>query len=242
MLAPNERIDYNGSKGTERTPDFAAELPSDFENFHSVMQDAGPQSAEKFLEAYNDPAGRKKLENDYRVIDSVKVDVGEVSKREILELDDKVFTEKMEGFNSRLKSSGNIAGAYLDGDVSTMYYAHSKISNIPDKYHGTGEIVLIKDNRRFECVDVKKADGSIRTDTCFDTEAKLFEYFAELYKIRPFKTLTMYSERGMCPSCRYVMRQFMAAFPNVKVNVISNKNIEGDVWKNKRKAYLEGTK
>ena len=239
MLAPNARIDYNGSKRTERAPDFAPELPSDFESFHSVMQDAGPQDAESFLAAYNDPAGRKKLENDYRVIESIKTDAGYVSNRDALELDDKVFTEKMEGFKSKLKSSGNIAGAYLDGDMSTMYYAHSLLSKNGSGYLGNAILATIKSNPRYKYIDVKKSDGSVRQGTKNDTEAKLIEFFADLYEAKPFHSITMYSERGMCPSCRYVLEQFIAEHPDVQVNVISNKLGEGDVWKNKRKQYME---
>ena len=242
MLAPNERIDYNGGKRTERAPDFAAELPSDFESFHDIMQDAGPQDAESFSAAYNDPESRKKLENDYRVIESIKTDAGYVSNRDALELDDKVFTEKMEGFGSKFKRRGNIAGMYLDGDVDTMYYAHSLLSENDNGYKGDGNLIKKKDELHFEYIDVRKKDGTIRTGTENDTEAKLIEYLEDLYEVRPFHSVTMYSERGMCPSCRYVLEQFMMEHPNVQVNVISNKFVEGDVWKTRRKRYMEESK
>ena len=67
--------------------------------------------------------------------------------------------------------------------------------------------------------------------TWFDTEAKLFEYFADLYEMKPFKSITMLSERGMCKSCQGVMEQFQKQFPDVTINVVSNKKIEGNVWK-----------
>ena len=241
MLVPNGRIDYNGGKSIERTPDFSPELPSDFESFHSVMQDAGPQSEEEFRAAYNNPESRKKLEKDYCVIESIKTDAGHVSKRDVLELDNKVFTEKMEGFKGKLKRSGNIAGAYLDGDMSTMYYAHSHLSISDYGYDGTGTLIKRKEKPYFNYIDVKKSDGTIRSNTDEDTEAKLIEYLEELYTEKPFHSVTMYSERGMCPSCKYVLKQFMQKHPDVEMNVISNKLGEGDVWKNQRKKYMEET-
>ena len=230
MLAPNEWIDYNGSKRTERAPDFAPELPSDFKSFHDVMQDAGPQSEEKFLEDYNDPAGRKKLEREYWAVGNCKVDIGHATNKEIAGLDGIVFEEKCENFNNKLKNRGNIAGAYIDGNMNEMYYGHSKISKYASSYTGKSTLVLLSGNRRYKYMDVQKADGGVRTNTFLDTEAKLIEYFAALYEVRPFHSITMYSERGMCPSCMSVVRQFMAEHPGVQVTVISNRRGEGNVW------------
>ena len=231
MLAPNERIDYNGSKRTERAPDFAAELPSDFESFHDVMQDAGPQDAESFLAAYNDPESRKKLEREYWAVGNCKVDIGRATNKEIAGLDGIVFEEKLGKFKSSFKKSGNIAGAYLDGNINVMYFAHSKISNSDNGYTGNATLVKKKDKLHFHYIDVPAKDGTMRSGTENDTEAKLIEYFDDLYRERPFNSITMYSERGMCPSCRYVLEQFLMKHPNVKVTVISNKRTIGNVWK-----------
>ena len=72
-----------------------------------------------------------------------------------------------------------------------------------------------------------------RGGTDEDTEAKLFEFFADHCKDKNIKTITMLSERGMCDSCKGVMEQFKQEYPNIEVNVISNKRVEGDVWKNR---------
>ena len=74
-------------------------------------------------------------------------------------------------------------------------------------------------------------DGTMREETYNDTEAKLFEFFADLYETNPFKKICMLSERGMCGSCKGVMQQFKELYPDVEVNVISNKRVEGNVWK-----------
>ena len=71
----------------------------------------------------------------------------------------------------------------------------------------------------------------MREKTHLDTEAKLFEYLADLYDEKPFTRIDMLSERGMCDSCKGVMEQFRKEHPEVVINVISNKRVEGDVWK-----------
>ena len=163
-----------------------------------------------------------------------KIDSGHLSSTEILDLDSTVYNEKRGNFNSAYKRSGNIAGAFLDGDMQTMYYAHSSLDKKTALYKGVGNLVLLKDHPRFSYINVPKYDGTIRINTWNDTEAKLFEYFADLYEIKPFKSITMLSERGMCDSCRGVMKQFQEQFPDVTINVISNKQVQGNVWRYRR--------
>jgi len=141
--------------------------------------------------------------------------------------------EKGLQFTSKYKRSGNIAGAYIDDDFDNMYYAHSAVSTKADSsgYKGTGKLVLLKEARRFKYIAVRREDGTIREGTHNDTEAKLFEFFADLYETTPFKKICMLSERGMCDSCKGVMQQFKELYPDVEVNVISNKRVEGNVWK-----------
>ena len=141
--------------------------------------------------------------------------------------------EKGLQLTSKYKKSRNIAGAYIDDNFESMYYAHSAIADEEDSrgYKGTGKLVLLKETRRFKYIDVPKMDGTIRKETYNDTEAKLFEFFADLYETNPFKKICMLSERGMCDSCKGVMQQFKELYPDVEVNVISNKRVEGNVWK-----------
>ena len=127
--------------------------------------------------------------------------------------------------------------SFIDRERKKAYYLNSKISDISKatKYRGSSELVLLKEAPRFIYKDVPCKDGGVRTNTDQDTEAKLFEFFADLYERKPFKSITMLSERGMCESCQGVMEQFKKAFPEVEINVVSNKIIEGDVWKHRRK-------
>lgn len=205
-----------------------------FERYSAVLKENVPDSLDEFLKIkYNDPEKWKTLKRQYRFVNQCKIDSGNFSTDEILRFDKKVIYEKRLKFTSGFKRSGNIAGAYIDDDFDNMYYAHSAISKVEDSrgYKGTGKLVLLKEARRFKYIDVPKMDGTIRKETYNDTEAKLFEFFADLYEASPFKKICMLSERGMCDSCKGVMQQFKELCPDVEVNVISNKKVEGNVWK-----------
>ena len=205
-----------------------------FERYSAVLKENVPDSLDEFLKIkYNDPEKWKTLKRQYRFVNQYKIDSGNFSTDEILRFDKKVIYEKRLKFTSGFKRSGNIAGAYIDDDFDNMYYAHSAISKVEDSrgYKGTGKLVLLKEARRFKYIDVPKMDGTIRKETYNDTEAKLFEFFADLYEASPFKKICMLSERGMCDSCKGVMQQFKELYPDVEVNVISNKKVEGNVWK-----------
>lgn len=195
-----------------------------------------PDSFEGFQRLkYNTPEKWNRAKAQYRILNSYKIDAGELSRTKILRLDNTVITEKRTKFTSNFKNRGNIAGAYLNGDSTAMYYAHSALSESGKGYKGTAELVLLKEQRRFSYIDVMTSAGTMQSGTWNDTEAKLFEHFADLYDTEPFKSITMLSERGMCDSCKGVMAQFQALHPDVKVNVVSNKKVEGNVWKHRRR-------
>lgn len=206
-----------------------------FERYRAVFGEKVPASIEEFQKMKQDDADRWEiLKTQYRIVNQYKADSGEFTADEILEMDNRLITEKRQNFTSKYKRSGNIAGAYVDQDY---YLAHSDIPN-PERakgYKGNGRLVTLRENRIFQYIDVEKDDGSIRTGTFHDTEAKLFEEFAAMYKDKPFKSVTMISERGMCDSCKGVMEQFKELFPDVEVRVISHKKVEGDVWKYRRR-------
>ena len=212
---------YNLSTDREQFSRYKATLkelfPSKFEDFQKIK--------------YGDPELWKSLKAKYRIVNQYKIDSGDLGVEEILRLDDVVITEKRTMFTSKFKKSGNIAGAYIDGDKSNMYFAHSRLLDSAKGYKGKSNLVLLKDNRRFSYINVIDSNNSLRINTHLDTEAKLFEYFADLYEKKPFKSITMLSERGMCDSCKGVMKQFKEQFPDVEISVISNKKSIGNVWK-----------
>lgn len=212
---------YNLSTDREQFSRYKATLkelfPSKFEDFQKIK--------------YENPELWKSLKAKYRIVNQYKIDSGDLTPQQILDFDKKVITEKRMNFTSRYKKSGNVAGAYIDGKMNKMYFAHSKLSNSSKGYKGNADLVLLKADRRFKYIDVKSENGIMRSKTYEDTEAKLFEYFADLYDKKPFKSITMLSERGMCDSCKGVMAQFQQLYPDVKTNVVSNKKVEGNVWK-----------
>lgn len=206
------------------------------EKYRSLLGNKVPKTFADFQDMkYNDLDRWSMLKYQYRTANQYKVDAGNVSVDDILKLDEKLISEKRDNFSSKYKYSGNIAGAFINGDE--FYLAHSRIDAVADMkaYKGTEKIVGLKEARRYTYIDVAQKNGKARTDTFYDTEAKLFEAFADLYEIAPFKTVTMISERGMCDSCKGVMHQFMQTHPDVTVNVISNKKVESNVWKHRRR-------
>ena len=222
---------YNLSTDREQFSRYKATLkelfPSKFEDFQKIK--------------YGDPELWKSLKAKYRIVNQYKIDSGDLGVEEILRLDDVVITEKRTMFTSDFKKGGNIAGAYTDGDKANMYFSHSRLSDSTKGYKGKSNLVLLKDNRRFSYIDVIDKGNSIRGETYQDTEAKLFEYFADLYERKPFKSITMLSERGMCDSCKGVMKQFKEQFPDVEVRAISNKKTIGNVWKYRKKMRYDLT-
>lgn len=72
-----------------------------------------------------------------------------------------------------------------------------------------------------------------------DSEAKLFEYAADIAKDGKEHTINMLSEKCMCDSCLGVMKQFKENYPNVTINVVSNKRErneenKGQPWKKRK--------
>ena len=203
-----------------------------FGRYKDTLGSLAPKDFKAFKELkYKDKPKYETLKKQYRIVNQYKVDSGSLTAKQILDLDNRVISEKRTQFTSNFKKSGNIAGAYIDGKKDKMCFAHSNISKSSKGYKGESELVLLKDERRFKYIDVKKSDGSMRSNTFEDTEAKLFEHFADLYEKKPFKSITMLSERGMCDSCKGVMEQFKQLHPDVTINVVSNKKVEGNVWK-----------
>ncbi len=206
-----------------------------YERYSAVVQEFAPKTLEEFVAIKDDNSFEwADLKHKYRILNQYEINSGELTAKEILELDNVVFSEKRTMFKSEYRKGGNIAGAYIDNNINQLYLAHSQIDNDASAYKGNCELVLLKSNRLFQYIDVKQSDGKIRDMTFYDTEAKLFEHLHCLYEKTPFESVTMLSERGMCDSCKGVMAQFKEVHPEVSVNVVSNKKVEGNVWKRRK--------
>lgn len=203
-----------------------------FGRYQKVLQELCPGTLEEFADIkYNDAIKYQDMKRKYRLLNQYKIDSGNLTATEILKLDWDIIRDKRNRFNSKTKKSGNIAGVTVDGSEK-YYIAHSRIDDAKSTaYKGENILVGLKEKRRYKYKDVVKSNGEIRDRTYLDTEAKLFEELADIYKEMPFKRIDMLSEKGMCDSCVSVMEQFAAEHPNVEINVVSNKKVEGDVWK-----------
>ena len=235
-----KEIDKKHSDGTfDKMRKMHINEKSDREQYKKYIgvlgKDNMPKSFDKFqLLKYNNINEWDVIKQQYKVVNQYKVDSGYVSVEKILEMDKTIILEKRNNFPSAYKKSGNIAGAYINTD-DALFLAHSQINNALDNgyrnYKGSSNVVLLHQQRAFEYMDVLMPDGSMRNKTYYDTEAKLFEEFHTLLQTEEFTEITMLSERGMCDSCKDVMEQFKKAHPNVKVNVVSHKKVNSNVWK-----------
>lgn len=212
-----------------------------FEKYKSLLGSEAPQALRKFriIKYNNDVSAWNGLKHKYRIVNQYKIDSGYIPISEILRFDKQIFKEKRTKFSSKFKKSGNIAGAYINDKKEDLYIAHSSLSENSKGYKGEHYLVLKKEHPKYKYIDVIKNNGEKRVSTDDDTEAKLFEFFADHCEEKGIKTITMLSERGMCDSCKGVMEQFKQEYPNIKVNVISNKRVEGDVWKHREEVDLQ---
>ena len=203
-----------------------------FERYKKVLGNSFdmPDNVEKFLEKkYTDSGWWADEKAKYRTINRYKVDYGEVSPEEILELDQIALNAKDNMPNRKTRFDGNIGVLRTENETKI---AHSKISNANDKtyinYEGNKNKLILSDENNNYYKTAKKGelvDGvPSSNDRYVDSEAKFFEYLRDKYpdKTSTF-TITILSERNMCQSCRGVYQQFIAEYPNAKVNVVSGK-------------------
>lgn len=209
-----------------------------FNRYSRALKELSPKSLDDFREIkYNNIKDWDTLKSQYRTVNQYKIDSGEFTAQQILDLDYNVLFEKRNNFTGNLRNSGNIAGAYINNKSDDLFLAHSQIDVSSDnglvEYQGTNNIVLLSNKLKFNYKPVTSFNGELRINTHLDTEAKLFEYFSYGASTGDIKTITMLSERGMCDSCKSVMQQFIEKYPSVQVNVVSNKKVSGNVWKHR---------
>lgn len=206
-----------------------------YERFRQILGEEAPKSLQGFTKIkYNCNEGWKELKESYKIVDSYKVDFGEVSPKKILELDKLAFDTKRNKQTSKFKKQGNFAVLQYNGYTK---FASSRIAYETDieyiKFKGNKEdLVLLKDeDRAFKTSDLGDiVDGEInQVPRYYDTEAKFFEYLNDVVKNEEINEIFMLSEKKMCESCRNVAEQFIKKYPSIKVNVVSSKTFDG--WK-----------
>ena len=109
------------------------------------------------------------------------------------------------------------------------YYTHS--GNLTGKepmfegYVGKYPFLPLSDDRIFKTSII----GDTNRAEC--TEVKMLEFVAKQKKTTDEFTITLMSEKCVCPSCSGVIKQFRAKYPKAKLDVIAGKeerNIRGE--------------
>lgn len=203
---------YNGKRDAEQ-----------YKRYRSVLKDLAPDSLESFQEIkYNNSGKWTAMKRSYRIVNSYEINAGSMSPQKILQLDNIAFSGKKGLFTGKAKSSANIAVMELDG---ILYYANSRATSETDwaykNFKGNKDnLVLMKPDkeRKFSTLFIGTHDR------CVDSEAKLFEYAADIAADGKHHTLRLLSERCMCDSCLGVMQQFKKHCSNVKVNAVSGRH------------------
>lgn len=136
--------------------------------------------------------------------------------------------EKIKIANSQMNKEDDPAFVNFKYDEINKMFENSNIGKITKD-----NLVLQRKPAEFQAVEV----GSHLRD--MDSEAKLFEYAADIAKDGKNHTINMLSEKCMCESCLGVMKQFKEKYPNVTVNAVSNRKDRAEKnhnrpWKNRK--------
>lgn len=212
-----------------------------FNKYIDVLKNLAPKSFEKFQDLkYNDTDKWSELKSNFKVVNSYKVDYGNVSPQKILELDKKAFNAKITRFDYEQftgKDRKNIKNLSKSGNFAIMeignkqMLSHSSVNEIDDIEYKSisgnkSDFVLHKDKRDFKTLTI----NGIPRHYC--TEAKFFEHLNDNINKYHTREITILSELDMCESCRGVLKQFKEKYPYVTVNIVSGKE---DVNWRKRK-------
>ncbi|MCI9069240.1 deaminase domain-containing protein [Clostridium sp.] len=212
-----------------------------FEEYKNILGKNSPKTLKEFQEInYNNIKEWSKLKENFKIVNSYKVDFGYASPEKIVELDNTAFNAKMTRFEyeqftgknrrkiKNLSSSGNFAIMEFE---NKKYLAHSSVNELDDiefeSINGNkDDFILHRHNRKFKTLTI----NSIPRHYC--TEAKMFEYIHCNITKEYNGELTILSELDMCESCRGVLEQFKKEHPNTKVNIISGE--EGFNWRKRK--------
>lgn len=185
--------------------------------------------AEYYDMKYNDTKKWSELRERYKILNLYESNSGDMDVETILKLDDIAFNTKMKLFTGAAKGKANIAVMEIDGDIK-IANSQLNIKTDPAYLNFKGDkakLILKTDNPKFET----KIVGSHAR--AMDSEVKLFEYAATVAEDGKTHKINLLSEKCMCDSCLGVLKQFKYRYPNVVVNVVSNKVALNDVNKGK---------
>gem|GEM_PF-2822756 len=134
-----------------------------------------------------------------------------------------------------LSEDGNLGVAYYQIDDFTksgMLYAHSSISIAADPLGNSGAFVVVREPQIFETFHVDKTSTKGRgMNRRIDSEAKILEEIHHMIVTHCTdpKEITgelfLYTEKEPCISCDWVIQQFQAAHPHVKLSIYYEETI-----------------
>lgn len=193
-----------------------------YNRYRTVLESMVPDTLDKFQDMkYTDSKRWNLLKHNYRVVNSYEDNAGHMGVEKILQLDEIAFNTKMEKFTGKAKNKANIAVMQLDNELKIGNSQVNTITDAPYYNFKDDKEQLVLKKAEEECEFITIIVGSHLRN--IDSEAKLFEYAADIVKDGKPHTLYMLSEKCMCDSCLGVLEQFKRKYPNVDIHVVSNK-------------------
>lgn len=231
IVGPDNDSKKSGIKHTKRDVE-------QYKKYQKVLDDIAPDSFDKFLEIkYNNTESWGLLKHQYRVINSYEPNSGKMAASKIYELHETGVDAKVK-FTGKARKQANIGVCEFDG---TILFANSQVNDTVDagykNFKGdSSQIVLLKTKEKV--FEKTYCPVGSRVDPSVDSEAKIFEYAADICSDGEQHTLKILSEKCMCASCSAVMAEFQKKYPNVTLEVVSgradrvkgNKNKPWDIF------------
>lgn len=222
----------------------------EYERYARELRELAPESLEAFKRIkYNDAEAWARLQEQYDVLSRYEMD-GDVPAAQVLKLDSVAWEMKQHGFDAsryhgnnrkivkRFSHIGNAAAMELDGRLYFAYSRAGKPGDLAyDAYTGRYPLIGLGEPKHFSVLDLGEG-----TNRYVDTESKFLEHVARIKGPEERFTVTILSEKHMCPSCEGVARQFRARYPHATVNVISGRRgyngdpEGGQTWRGRKEA------
>lgn len=209
-----------------------------FDRYKKILGDNVPDKLDDFLKMkYNDKTEYGKLKHAYRIVNQYENNSGNMKPMDIVRLHDNAVERKAK-FTGKARKNANMGIMELDGKT---YIASSAINEGTDQRYinfkgEKNEIVLKPENPVFHPFEVGSHNRKV------DSEYKMFEHASNIIDNRQIHNLKMLSEKTMCESCEYVMKEFCKKHPNIKVEVVSYKKEKAKKNKNKNPIFEIDTK
>lgn len=204
--------------------------------YREVLGKEAPSTIEEFqnIKYNDDKSSYGSLKHMYRIASQYESKSGWMPASKITELHDEAVKQKAL-FNSAGRHGSNMGIMQFDNE---KYYANSRAHKKDDpifaRYVMNGgdseKLITSQKEKQFATKLFDHYRGA-------DSERKLLEHAAKLSDDGRKHDIYLLSEKDMCESCEYVMKQFKKRYPNVNVNVVSHKSNLAKKSKNRNKVF-----